>query len=294
MEVRQASHFLAIADHGTMGRAAEHLHLSQPALSQSLVALEREVSAVLFERFTRGMRLTTAGEALLQPARRLVDAGIRAKAAIDGIKDSPRGEFHIAAMPALAAVPVSQWIARFRERYPKLSVHFGPFTGEEPIERFLDRGPVELVISHYDNATPSSIQKFSAGMQGMVVAFPPNMVVPDAPLITIEQLAHYPLIVSPPNTSMRRVVERAFADANQVLTVAVETQLMDSFASLVAAGAGCALLPLQIVETLHRLGVTTRHLDIPITRTYSLLYRKDQLSYAGQEFARMVLSENGS
>nr|WP_275402762.1 LysR family transcriptional regulator [Streptomyces sp. SID10853] len=240
------------------------------------------------------MRLTAAGEALLQPARRLVDAAIRAKAAVDGIVDAPQGELHIAAMPALAAVPVSQWIARFRERYPQVAIHFGPFTGEEPVERLLDRGPAELVISHYENATPHSIRKIAAGVQDMVVAFPPDTVVPDDPLITVEQLAQYPLIVSPPQTSMRRVVERAFADAGQVLTVAVETQLMDSFASLVAAGAGSALLPLQNVEMLRDLGVTTRHLDVPITRTYSLFFRADRLSYAGQEFARMILPAKGN
>lgn len=292
MEVRQARYFLAIADHGTMGRAAEQLHLTQPALSQAIVALERDMGAALFDRSARGMRLTSAGKALLQPARRLMDAAIRAHAAVDGVNDVPRGDLYLASMPALAAVPMAQWIAQFRERYSQVAVHLAPFTGEEPLERLLDRGPEELILSHYDAPTPDFVRKIVVGTQDIVVAFPPNAVVPDEPLITIEQLAGYPLIVSPAQTSMRRVVESAFAASGQSLKVAVETQFMDSFAPLVARGAGCALLPLENVEVLHHLGVTTRHLEIPITRPYSLFFRVDRLSYAGQEFARMIAAAN--
>lgn len=92
------------------------LHMTQPALSQSIVALERELRVQLFARSTRGMTLTSAGEDLVQPARQLVESSIRALAAVEGSVDVPRGELAVAAMPALASAPVSSWIARFRAR----------------------------------------------------------------------------------------------------------------------------------------------------------------------------------
>ncbi|MGH3631406.1 MAG: LysR family transcriptional regulator, partial [Sciscionella sp.] len=72
MERRQLEYFLAVVDHGGFTAAATELHVAQPSLSHSIKTLERELGAELFHRLPRGVRLTSAGEALVAHARRVL------------------------------------------------------------------------------------------------------------------------------------------------------------------------------------------------------------------------------
>lgn len=79
VELRQLAYFVAIADEGGFARAAEALHVGQPAVSQQLRRLERELGVVLFERTTRRVRLTAEGDRLLPEARAVLAAAERTR-----------------------------------------------------------------------------------------------------------------------------------------------------------------------------------------------------------------------
>jgi DNA-binding transcriptional LysR family regulator len=72
MDARQLEYFLAIVDHDGFGRAAQHLHIAQPSLSQSIANLERELGIPLFHRIGRGVVLSAAGRELIEPARQVL------------------------------------------------------------------------------------------------------------------------------------------------------------------------------------------------------------------------------
>lgn len=290
MEVRQARNFLAIADHGTTGRAAKKLHMTQPALSQAIVALERELRVQLFARSSRGMTLTSAGEALVQPARRLVESSIRALAAVEASVDVPRGELTVAVMPALASTPVSSWVARFRARYPHVVVRLLSYYGDESVETFLDRHEVELLVAFVGAAGADRVRCVEGGTQEMVVALPPGTSVDDGPTVRLDQIVHLPFVVAPPNTSMRRLLLEAFDGIGATLTVSVESPFMDALPSLVAAGAGVAILPAETAGALRAIGLLVKHPAPPINRRYNLFYSEHHLSYAAQAFIRTVSS----
>lgn len=291
MEVRQARHFLAIVDHGTTGRAAAVLHMTQPALSQSIVSLEKVLRVKLFKRSTRGMQLTPAGEALVWPARRLVESAIRAVAAVDESRDVPRGTLNISVMPALAATPVSVWVARFRERYPQVSVHLDAYFGEDSIVKHFDKSPVEVLVSFFDEEVSGSIRCRQIGFQDMVIALPPGTVVTNEPTIQFREIAQQNFIVAPPQTSMRRVLDQEFAQAGEELKIAVESPFMDTLPILVAAGAGCAIVPAQGAEVARELGALIKYPDPPIERPFYIYYNTQRLSYATQAFIRMAQAD---
>ncbi|ODT99832.1 MAG: hypothetical protein ABS81_24985 [Pseudonocardia sp. SCN 72-86] len=292
MEVRQARHFLAVVDHGTTGRAAVELHMTQPALSQSIVALERELRVRLFQRSARGMTLTPEGEALVQPARHLVESSLRAVAAVERSIDVPRGALTIASPPALAVDPLSSWVALYRTTYPQVTVKLTQFFGEDTITRLIDRDTMDLLVSFVGDPGTGAVQRVEIGSQEMVFALPPGTPVPDGPTLRLEEVAHLPWVVGPPQTSMQQILQEAFDRIGAHLSIAVETEFMDTIPALVAAGTGAAILPALTAHQLTGLGIVVRRPAPAIDRSYYLFYVANRLSYAAQAFLRVATARS--
>nr|WP_277351940.1 substrate-binding domain-containing protein [Arthrobacter sp. SF27] len=234
------------------------------------------------------MQLTPSGEALVWPARRLVESAIRAVAAVDESRDVPRGTLNISAMPALAATPVAVWVARFRERYPQVSVHLDSYFGEDNIVKHFDKNPVEILVSFSDEEVSGSVRRRKIGSQDMVIALPPGTVVNDGPTVQFRELAQQNFVVAPPRTSMRRILDQEFARAGEELKISIESPFMDTLPILVAGGAGCALVPAQGAEVARELGALIKYPDPPIERPFYIYYHTQRLSYAAQAFIRMA------
>ncbi len=96
MEVAQLRCFLAVAEELHFGRAAERLHIAQPALSRTIQQLERELKTTIFERSTRSVRLTAGGQALVGPAIAAIDAVRRAERIVRGVDGGLVGEVRVA------------------------------------------------------------------------------------------------------------------------------------------------------------------------------------------------------
>jgi DNA-binding transcriptional LysR family regulator len=113
--------FLAIAESGSLSRAAKRLRVGQPTMSRRLADLEYRLGYPLFERQVAGAALTTAGERLLEPARRMAEcAGEVARAAGQGESGGPRGVVRVTAPPAVAFDFLAPFAAVVRDKYPEL------------------------------------------------------------------------------------------------------------------------------------------------------------------------------
>ena len=118
LDLRKMRYFVAVAEQGNFGRAAQDLHITQPVLSRQVRALENELKAALFVRDTRGARLTAAGEALLEEARTLLPA---AEAARRRVRDAAAG-VHRFTVGFTPGVPVAPAIREFARRHADVPV----------------------------------------------------------------------------------------------------------------------------------------------------------------------------
>jgi DNA-binding transcriptional LysR family regulator len=118
VDLRKVRYFVAVAEHLNFGRAAQALHIAQPALSRQIRALEQELKVQLLERDKRATRLTPAGQALLDDGRALLAA---ADAARRRVTDVAAGErvFTVGFMPGLIVTPA---VREFSRRYPEVTV----------------------------------------------------------------------------------------------------------------------------------------------------------------------------
>jgi len=137
MELRQIRYFVVTAEEGNISRAAERLHVSQPALSQQLRELEAEFGFDLFERVARGVRLLPAGEAFLASARRVLaeveEAGRRARAAHRGEAGCLRIAFNIVSGRQRL---VGEALHRYRERWPNVALELVELNSNEQPDAF--------------------------------------------------------------------------------------------------------------------------------------------------------------
>ena len=293
MDVRQLSYVLAVADEGTFTRAAEVLRISQPSLSQGIRSLEAELGVELFERRARPVRLTSAGEALLEPARRAVRDLDTARAAVDAVAGLDRGHLDLVSLPTLSIDPVAELIGRFRLAHPGVVVRLREPDDAESVATLVRSGAGELGACDLPLSDPSGLVAHRLADQGYRVVLPPRqrLVADTAVPMGLDVLAELPLVTTPPGTSTRGALDQVLAAIGRTPLVAVETELRESVVPLVLAGAGAAFVPDGLADSARRRGATLVQLDHPIVRHVGLIHLDGGLSPAAAAFLTLALPD---
>lgn len=148
MELRHIRYFIAVAEELSLGRAAQRLHVSQPALSQQINDLESELGFRLFTRSPRGVELTAAGHAFLAGGRRIVAS---AKLAVEQAREAAngdRGRLKIGSIPGAAVSLLPQALSRFRHQHPLVETTLLLANNRAQVEGVLN-GSMMLGVGYY-------------------------------------------------------------------------------------------------------------------------------------------------
>ena len=145
MDLRQLTCFERVAELGSMSRAAEALHLVQPAISQQIALLEREVGLRLFHRGPRGVRLTEAGEALLPYARRVLTEVERAGQVLGGLRELRGGRVALGITPSAVIWLLPELLERYRGQHPMVQVQVQEDMTDQLVE-YLGDGRLDLAV----------------------------------------------------------------------------------------------------------------------------------------------------
>ncbi|MEJ3653439.1 LysR family transcriptional regulator [Actinomycetes bacterium KLBMP 9759] len=292
MDRRQLEYFLAVAAHGSFTSAASALRVAQPSLSYAIKAIEREVGALLFHRLSRGVALTAAGEALVKPAQQVMRDFAIARASVQKVSDVAAGRLDIVAHTTLAVHPLAGLVGTFRKAYPAVAVGIDDPEYAAAVAERVRSGHSELGLTDFSTAV-EDLRTYELPAQQMLVVLPPGSGIGAEGSVPIAQVAALDLIVAPPGTSSRALLESALAGAGVPLRVAVETPHRAALIPLVLAGAGATLLPRAMAEDAARQGARIATLVPPVVRRVQLLWRREQLSPAGRAFVGMVVAATG-
>jgi DNA-binding transcriptional LysR family regulator len=286
MDERRLRYFLGVVEEGSVTRAAHRLHVAQPSLSQALRAFEAELGVQLFDRVGRGLQLSTAGAALTGPARRVLRSIDEARNAITGVLELKTGTLEMAALATLAVDPMAGLIGRYRARYPGVEVRVIEPESADHVGALVRDGACELGAAHLPLPRDQLIAH-PLGEQELQFVLPPHAAADQRPL-GARELARTPLVVSPPGTSTRMLLEQALAAVGVTPQIAVQTAAREAIVPLVLAGAGAALLPEPLASEARRRGATVRSARPRITRTVGLIHRRGPLSAAGSAFLALA------
>ncbi|MBA8824219.1 DNA-binding transcriptional LysR family regulator [Saccharopolyspora lacisalsi] len=293
MDSRQLGYFLAVVDQEGFVRAAEHLHLAQPSLSQAIRALERQLDTPLFHRHSRGVTLTEAGRALVGPARQVVRDLQTAGETINAVKGLRHGRIDVVSMPSPAIAPLSDLISDFGRRAPAVTVNVVAAATAERTLEIVHSGSCEIGVLgtpyplHDANLTTRRLRS-----QRFVLITSGNDDSPEGTLRR-EELAGRRLIVGPRGTGMRLLIEEMRSHGVD-LSVVVETEHREQVLTLVANGVGSAVLTDGWASVARRMGLRVLDLEPPAHLDLWMVTRQAPITPAAQEFWDMVAQDDQS
>lgn len=275
------AHAVAVVDEGGFTAAADAVGVTQPALSQSVAALERSLGVALFHRRGRQVRLTPAGEAFLGPARQVLRSAEAARQATEAVADVRAGRLDLVAIPTLAVDPLAELVGAFRSAHPGVVVRITAPDARRIVLDEVARGDAELGLADLGEDRAGLVARPVAEQELLLVSPPGTR---SRPRVAREVLGRLDLVSTPPGTSTRRLLEDACASAGVTARVAVETVHREALAPFVLAGAGAALLAWPQAREAAARGATVARLDPPLRRQVGFLHRDGPLSPAATAF----------
>ncbi|GAB2735705.1 LysR family transcriptional regulator [Salinifilum aidingensis] len=289
MERRQIEYFTAVADHGSFTAAAHALHVAQPSLSRAIKTLERELGTELFHRLPRGIRLSAAGEALLDSARHALREFEVGRALVHEVAGVRSGRLDIASLPTLALDPLAPVIGRFRTARPGITLRLVQPEERAAVRDSVASGQAELGVADAAGEPDPELATERIGDQDFVAVLPPGSPPPPTGEMPWDELLARDFVTGVPGTVGRDILEEQARRRGASLRLVVEVSHRESALHLVVAGAGCALLPAPLADIAALKGAVTARTSPPLHRELRLLRRAGRLSPAAREFRELLL-----
>lgn len=278
-----------MVEHSTLTDAARALHIAQPSLSQAIAALERELGAELFHRTSKGLVLTAAGEALVAPARQVTRDVDSARAAVRAVLELAAGRLDLATLPTLAVEPLARLVGAFRRRHPQVTLRLVEPETAPAVGELVREGSCELGFAHLPLMAGDLVVD-ELWTQELLVAMPPGKAITAEDPLPLAALGEVPMVVSPPGTSTRMLLEQSLLSAGLEPQIAVETASREAIVPLVLRGAGATILPAPLAREARRRGALIRPTAPPIRRAIGLVRRDAPLSPAARAFLELALA----
>jgi LysR family transcriptional regulator, carnitine catabolism transcriptional activator len=287
--LRQLEAFLAVARTLSFSKASQQVHLSQPGLSGAVRKLEETIGARLFDRDTRNVILTPAGSELLVIADDLLN---NFDFALDRVRDylgGKRGRIAIAAAPSLAAGFLPEVIASFQRTYPGIALQLHDTFSERCIE-MVHSGKVDLALTPEKRSDPDLSHR-DLFRESFVLFLRADHPLAKQRTVIWNQLAPLNHIVIRRSSSVREVIEGAFAKANITLRPAFEIEQFSTVIGLITSGLGVAVLPHGVIKQAALGPVVHRRITKPeIHREVCIITLKSRsLAPAAEAFVKTCL-----
>lgn len=246
---------VAIADSGSLTRAAEKLGLAQPALTQTVNRLEAEIGTRLFTRSRRGATLTEAGHAIIDDVRASLAYGEIALARARSIGKGTGGELTIGFVSHALYEVLPRALRGFRTLHPEVKFRLREMNNAEQVEA-LEHGHIDIALLHPPVSVNAKVHELKLGAETMVAALPCAVEVADDGRVSLAELAQHGLVWFPERqvSGLRNEMLSAIRSAGHHVSVTQEANRTLTVLAAVAAGLGWSLLP-RSVRALHHDGV---------------------------------------
>ncbi|MDC6169944.1 LysR family transcriptional regulator [Paucibacter sp. XJ19-41] len=277
IELRSLRQFLAVAEELHFGRAALRLHMTQPPLTQAIQKLEQALGAPLFERSSRSVRLSPAGEALLPQARRLLLEAEQLGTLVRAAAEGQRGRVRLGFVSTVGFGELPRWLRAFREQQPDILLSLREATLDVQLQQFAGEDLDAGFVIHAPGALPVGFEALGIAREPMVLALSAEEALAAKAQLAAADILPLPLVIFPRQIapSLFDGVLAFYRDQQAAPVIAQEAIQMQTIVNLVSAGMGAAWVP-ESVMGLQRSGVVYKRVAgrVPVCET-SLIWRPD-------------------
>lgn len=274
MDFGQIEAFVQVSAHNSFSRAAEVLQLTQPSITARIQSLEREVSEELFERGSRGVRLTDAGLAFLPYVERILLTLKEGRDAIEEVRSVELGSLHLGSALTISTYVLPHILHAFRSRYAGVDVSIRTGRSDQVLAMLqADEVQVGLVrsLSHPD------VETIHLYDDEIVLTVNEGHRFAASGTATVEDAASEPIILFDRGSSYFGLIHGFFRQAGVVPNVTMELDSLEATKRMVEEGLGIALVPLVTIERELDSGrlVRIEIVDVPpLKRPISLIYKR--------------------
>ena len=291
MDFDQLNTFLEVAKLGNFSRAAEKVLRSQPAVSAQIRQLEQEYGHKLFDRSAKSVRLTPAGEVILEYAQQMMALRSRSLAAISERNGMPAGTLSIGANEGTFLYVLPKVFAKYHRTFPKVRISvYRNFTHK--VTQKVEEGAVDVGVATTPVKSPS-LAVLPVFRDRILLMVGKGCPLYGRKSATLEEIAQQPIVISKTG-SARKLLEKHLRPYREDLNVTMELTSVVMIKRFVAAGFGVSLISSTFAHDNVRRGEVRllRIEGLDLWRELGIIYRKDRsLPRAASTFIELAVKE---
>lgn len=247
MDTQSLQAFLAVADCQSFSRAAEQLHLTQPAISKRIAVLESQVNTRLFDRIGRRISLTEAGQLLMPQARRILMAVEDSRRALANLSGQVGGQLSLATSHHIGLHRLPPLLKRYTQRHPDVHMALRFLDSEQAYQGVLD-GTLEIAIVTLAPEPHEQLEVVPVWMDRMCFVCAADHPLRHAPALTLAELCRHACVLPGAQTFTRALLRRRLERHGLELEASMATNYLETLKMMCSVGLGWSLLPESMID----------------------------------------------
>jgi len=247
MDISNLNAFIKVAETGSFSAAANQLHITQPAVSKRISALESQLNTRLIDRIGRKVALTPAGATLLPRARSIISDLEDAKRSLDNLSGDVTGRLNLAISHHLGLHRLPPILREFSQRYPNVTLDI-QFLDSEVAYEAVAQGKIELAVITLTEQVSDNIHAKTIWKDPLAFVASTSHPLAQQNRLTLKMLSEHDAILPELNTFTGTITKRLFNDKKLPLNVGMTTNYLETIGMMVSLGLGWSVLPITLLN----------------------------------------------
>lgn len=284
MDITALTAFAAVAEQASFSGAATRLHLTQPAVSKRIAALESELGLPLFHRVARSVSLTEAGRQLLPKARELINQADDMRRFAANLTEEVSGTVSVALSHHVGLHRMPPVFKTFHQEFPQVELDLH-FEDSDQALASVEQGKIEFAVVTLPHSLPAQLEMESIWMDSLHLVAAPDHELSTRSDLTRQALLDFPCVLPERKTETHQVVANALQTDGQELNVRMQSNNLESLKMLVSVGFGWSALPTTMLDD----SVAVLPLQVRLRRQLGMVFhRKRSLSNAALALVNVI------